>query len=145
MPISISIGTLQSCVLITFILPAVSISLLVDSSSLCLPFIVLQCSFSNVHFVRIEEFITHSNQFSTLTTTYISRNPDFEEMASDGIYTMRIAAAERYNGTRYRCQGFSADLSKVFHSEEWTLIIPGESAQWPVTASSCFVLCATSY
>ena len=89
---------------------------------------MLQCSFSNVHFVRLEEFITNSNQFSPLTTTYISRNPDFEEVVRDGLYTLRIAAADRYNGTRYRCRGFGADFSEVFHSNEWTLIIPGEFA-----------------
>ena len=78
--------------------------------------------------MRIEEFLLNSNRFSPLTTTYISRNPDFEEEASDGIYTLSIAADDRYNATRYRCRGFGADLSEVIYSNEWTVIVPGEFA-----------------
>lgn len=65
-------------------------------------------------------------RFSPLTTTYISGNPDYEEVVSDGLYELRIARVERYNGTRYRCHGFGEDLSEMIHSNEWTLVVPGE-------------------
>lgn len=76
-------------------------------------------------YVRIEEFVTDSMRFSLLTSIFISSNLDYEEEESDGLYALRIARIERYNGTRYRCHGFGADSSVVV-SDEWTLIVPGE-------------------
>ena len=85
---------------------------------------MLICSFENLYFVRFEEFIDDRFGFSPLTTNYISRNADYEEVNSDGLYKLRITRAERHNGTRYRCYGFVEDLSEEFRSDEWKLVVP---------------------
>lgn len=116
-------GTPVYCATNSVVFPTESISLTQDRNSLCTS-IVLICSFDNLHFVRFEEFVTEGFGFSTLTTNYISSNPDYEEIVSDGLYKLRITRAERYNGTRYRCHGFVGDLSEAFHSDEWQLVVP---------------------
>ena len=79
--------------------------------------------------MRIEEYVADGIQFNRLTTNYISRNPDYEEVVSDGLYKLRISQVERHNGTRYRCHGFAEDLSEVFSSDEWKLVVPCELNQ----------------
>ena len=111
---------------LSFVFPTVAISLTLDveHGSLCSG-IVLICSFDSVHFVRFEESVAEG-RFNTLTSNYIASNPDYEEVASDGVYRLRITQLKKYNGTRYRCHGFNADLSQVFRSDEWKLIVPRE-------------------
>lgn len=114
------------CVILPcFVFSTVPLSLSRESAPLCSPSMELKCSYRHVYYVRIEEFVTDSMRFSLLTSIFISNNPDFEEEESDGLYTLRVARIDRYNGTRYRCHGFGEDLSVVV-SEEWTLIVPGE-------------------
>ena len=117
------------CIIIptlSFVFSAETISLALDleHGSLCSG-IVLSCSFDNVHFVRFEESVAEG-RFNTLTSNYIASNPDYEVVASNGLYKLRVTQLEKYNGTRYRCHGFNADLSQVFRSDEWKLIVPRE-------------------
>ena len=98
-----------------------------DQDSLCSA-IVLICSFENLHFVRFEVFMDDFG-FSPLTTNYISRNPDYDEVDREGLYKLRITQAERYNGTRYRCRGYLEDFSKLFRSDEWKLTLTCELNQ----------------
>ena len=79
--------------------------------------------------MRIEEYVADGIRFSPLTTNYISGNPDYEEVVSDGLYQLRITQVERHNGTRYRCHGFIEDLSAEFNSDEWKLVVPCELNQ----------------
>ena len=125
---------------LSFVFPAIAISLTLDleHSSLCSE-IVLICSFDNVHFVRFEESVAEE-RFSTLTSNYIASNPDYEEVASDGLYRLRITQLEKYNSTRYRCNGFNEDLSQVFRSDEWKLIVPCELNQITVYVCWNFVI-----
>lgn len=109
---------------LSFVSLTVSISLSQEHGSLCSP-IVLMCSFDNLEFVGFEEFVADGIRFSALTPYSISRNPDYEEVASDGLRKLRITQVERHNGTRYRCHGFTED-SEVFHSDEWKLVVPRE-------------------
>ena len=98
-----------------------------DQNSLCST-IVLICSFENLYYVRFEELIDGFG-FSSLTTNYISRNPDYEEVDREGLYKLRITQAEKYNGTRYRCHGYLEDLSQLFLSDEWKLTVTCELNQ----------------
>ena len=75
--------------------------------------------------MAFEEFVADGFRFSALTPHSVSRNPDYEEEASDGWHKLRISQVERHNGTRYRCHGFTEDYS-VFRSHEWQLVVPRE-------------------
>ena len=85
----------------------------------------LKWLYHNVDFVRMEEFLSETMRFTLLTSNYIFENPDFEEEKGEGVYKLRIARVELYNGTRYRCHGFDEHFLPVV-SNEWTLVVPGE-------------------
>ena len=97
-----------------------------DDGSPCSSSIVLTCSYQNTQFVRIEECAANTMHFTLVTRTTILSNPDFEEVISAELYMLRISRVERYNGTRYRCQGFNAETEEEVVSNEWTLIVPSE-------------------
>ena len=95
-----------------------------EPGPICSSSIVLNCSSCDLRYVRFEEFAADGFRFDVLTSNYILRNPDYEEVVGEGFYELRIAHVERYNCTRYRCFGY-VDTSKIF-SNEWKLLIPCE-------------------
>ena len=66
-----------------------------------------------------------TNRFNPLSQSRLRMNPDYEVMEGEGVYNLTITDPEKYNGTKYRCHGFtdSEEALDIYSNVSQVLVI----------------------
>lgn len=67
---------------------------------------LLPCVANGATSIFFQVFEVNGFRFLTLTSVTIQGDPDYDELQTNNIYTLRVINTEKHNGSRFRCTGF---------------------------------------